>query len=197
LHKQVFLMQLVRRQIEIRGGFAMVRTPDVGLLEGVVAPSVLQAMRTASGRLRELGIRHALVGALGVGAHGYPRATKDVDFLVGDEAFEHHAGGLVSITAGVPVQVGDVPIDPLSLRPDEPHLVEALGQAVVSGGVPVAPLEALVYLKLKSPRRRDAADVVELLRVVPFPERIRAYLANHAPDLVEKFDALAAEADEQ
>jgi hypothetical protein len=43
---------------------------------------------------------------LGIGAHGYPRATKVVDFLVGDEAFQQHAGGLISITAGVPIQVG-------------------------------------------------------------------------------------------
>jgi len=174
----------------------MSQTPDVGLLDGVVAPRILEAMRSASARLKELGIRHALVGALGVGAHGYPRATKDVDFLVGDEAFQHHAGGLVSISAGVPIQVGDVPIDPLSMRPDEPHLQDALAQAVVTGGVPVAPLEALVYLKLKSPRRRDAADVVELLRVVPDLDRIRRYLTSHAPALVERFDALAAEAQE-
>ena len=128
--REVLQMLLARRQIQIRGGFAMSQTPDVGLLDGVVAPRILDAMRIASSRLRELGIRHALVGALGVGAHGYPRATKDVDFLVGDEAFQQHAGGLVSITAGVPIQVGDVPVDPLSLRSDEPHLLAALAQAV-------------------------------------------------------------------
>ena len=174
----------------------MSRTPDIGLLEGVVAPRILQAMRRASKQLQELGIQHALVGALGVGAHGYPRATKDVDFLVGDEAFQQHAGGLISITTGVPVQVGDVPIDPLSIRPDEPHLVEAVATAVVSDGVPVAPIEAIVYLKLKSPRRRDAADIVELLRVVPDPDRIRHYLMTHAPSLIEKFDILVAESQE-
>jgi hypothetical protein len=54
----------------------MSQTPDVGMLDGVVAPRILDAMRTASGRLQELGVRHALVGALAAGAHGYPRATK-------------------------------------------------------------------------------------------------------------------------
>lgn len=190
-------MHAVRRQIEIRGGFIVSQTPDVSLLDGVVAPRILDAMRVASSHLQGLGIKHALVGALGVGAHGYPRATKVVDFLVGDEAFQHNPGGLVSITAGVPIQVGDVPIDPLSMRSDEPHLQDALAQAVVSGGVPVAPLAALVYLKLKSPRRRDAADVVELLRVVPRPDSIRDYLTAHAPALLERFDTLAAEAQEQ
>jgi hypothetical protein len=190
-------MLLSRRQIEIRGGCIMSQTPDIGLLDGVVAPRILKAMRVASSRLKGLGISHALVGTLGVGAHGYPRATKDVDFLVGDEAFQHHADGSVSLTAGVPIQVGDVPVDPLSMRPDEPHLQDDLTQAVVSGGVPVAPLEALVYLKLKSPRRRDAADIVELLRVVRRPDSIRDYLTAHAPSLVERFDELAAEAQEQ
>lgn len=175
----------------------MSQTPDVGLLDGVVASRILQAMRIASGRLDELGIRHALVGALAVGAHGHPRATKDVDFLVGDEAFQHHPGGLVSITAGVPIQVGDVPIDPLSMRSDEPHLLAAVSQAVRSGGVPVVPLDALVYLKLKSPRRQDAADVVELLRIAPNLDGIRHYLLENAAALVGKFDTLAAEAEQQ
>jgi hypothetical protein len=194
--REVLKMQLTRRQVQIRGALGMSQTPDISLLDGVVAPRILDAMRVASARLRELGISHALVGALGVGAHGYPRATKAVDFLVGNEAFQQHAGGLVSITAGVPIQVGDVPIDPLSMRPDEPHLLEALACAIVSKDVPVAPLEALIYLKLKSPRRRDAADVAELLRIVPDLGRIRHYLATHAPALLHKFDELAAEAPE-
>jgi hypothetical protein len=190
-------MHLVRRQIQIRGGFAMLETPDVGLLDGVVAPRILDAMQRASARLTELGIRHALVGALAVGAHGHPRATKDVDFLVGDEAFQHHAGGLVSISPGVPIQVNDVPIDPLSIRSDEPYLLAAVSQAVPSRGVPVAALEALIYLKLKSPRRQDAADVVALLRVAHDWDEIRRYLTEHAPQLVAKFDSLASETGEE
>ena len=72
-------------------------TPDLRLLENVVAPRVLAAMRTASGALTSLGVRHALAGGLAVGAYGYPRNTQDVDLLVGDEAFERHAGGLVTL----------------------------------------------------------------------------------------------------
>lgn len=37
--------------------------------------------------LTSLGVRHALVGGLAVGVHGHPRATKDIDFIVGAEAF--------------------------------------------------------------------------------------------------------------
>ncbi len=68
------------------------RTPDRSPLEGVVSSRVL-------------------------GANGYPRATSDVDFLVGDEAFEHHAGGIV--TKRVAVQVNGVAVDCLSIAADE------------------------------------------------------------------------------
>src|SRR5215212_4437533 len=92
---------------------------DLSSLEGVVSPTILDALRTASKRLSGLGIRHALVGGLAVGAHGFPRATKDIDFLVGDEAFEHHEGGVVTMKPGVPIQVGGVLIDLLSAQPDD------------------------------------------------------------------------------
>jgi hypothetical protein len=71
--------------------------PDPALLDDVVAPKVLDAMRLASNALSALGVRHVVVGGLAVGANGNPRATRVVDFLVGDEAFEHHPGGFVSI----------------------------------------------------------------------------------------------------
>ena len=62
-------------------------------------------MRVASARLTELGVRHVLVGGLAVGAWGHARATKHVDFLVGEEAFEHHPGGLVTMKYGVPITI--------------------------------------------------------------------------------------------
>ncbi len=55
-----------------------------------VSPRVRDAALKAAAQLTHLGVRHALVDGLAVGAHGYVRATKDVHFLVGDEAFEHH-----------------------------------------------------------------------------------------------------------
>ena len=79
-------------------------TPDLCLLEGTVSDKVLSAMRVASAQLSKLGVRHWLVGGLAVGAHGHPRATKDVDFLVGDEAFEHDGGGWISMKPGVAIQ---------------------------------------------------------------------------------------------
>jgi hypothetical protein len=167
------------------------KNPDVSLLESTVAKPILDAMRTASARLTQLGVRHALVGGLAVGAWGHARATRDVDFIVGEEAFEHHSGGLVTMKYGIPIQVGGVPVDLLSASAN--RCEDALG-AVTPGSVPVAPLEVLVYLKLASPRPRDLADVIELVRLGIERERVRTALQVRAPELVEKWDRAVADA---
>jgi hypothetical protein len=166
-------------------------TPDVGLLDDTVAPRILDAMRVASARLTELGVRHLLVGGLAVGAWGHPRATRDVDFLVGDEAFESHPGGLVTMKYGVPIQVGGVAVDLLSASA---HDREDALEPPRAGGVSVAPLPVLIYLKLKSPRPKDLADVVELIRLGFDRDAIRADLVARSPELVEKWDRAVAEA---
>ena len=158
--------------------------PDLSLLEGVVAPEVLDAMRVASAALKQAGVRHVLVGGLAVGAHGFPRATKDVDFLVGDEAFEHHAGGLVTLRAGVPFQVNRVAVDFIGPEPGEAFLAAALeaGAGSTIEGPP------LVYMKLKSPRHRDRTDVIELIKAGLDVDACRAYLSQHAPSFVAELD---------
>jgi hypothetical protein len=167
------------------------RTPDVSLLDDTVAPRILDAMRVASARLSELGVRHVLVGGLAVGAWGHVRATKDVDFLVGDEAFEHHAGGLVTMKYGVPIQVGGVAVDLLSASAND---CEDALEHIRSGGLPVAPLPVLIYLKLTSPRPKDLADVMELIRLGIERDAIRADLAARSPEVAERWDRAIAEA---
>lgn len=169
---------------------------NLSAVEGVVAPGVLDAMRRASDELARLGVRHALVGGLAVGAHGYPRATRDVDFLVGDEAFEHHAGGIVTMKPGIPIQIGGVLIDLLSVQPDEGAL-GTIPVARTGAEVPVAPIEALVHLKLKSPRLKDAADVIELLKAGIDRARCRAWLAKNAPALEAKLEELVERAERE
>jgi hypothetical protein len=170
-----------------------VKLPDISLLNGVVAPEVIAAMRSASSELTKRGVRHALIGALAVGAWGYPRASKDVDFLVGDEAFEHHQGGIVTMAPGVPIGAGGIAIDHMGILPNESHLEQAFGVASPGADLPIAPLKALIYLKLKSPRRRDEGDIVELLRIND-PAPVRQYLEKNAPELLAKFDEIASEA---
>ena len=100
--------------------------PDPTLLVDVVAPKVLDALRLASEALTLANVRHVVVGGLAVGAYGYPRATGDVAFLVGAEAFHHHAVGLVTMRPEVPFQVNGVAVDLLSVGAEEPFLEAAL-----------------------------------------------------------------------
>ena len=59
----------------------------VDVLREVVSPAILRRAGDISRLLAELGIPHVLIGGLAVGVHSHPRTTKDVDFLVGPEAF--------------------------------------------------------------------------------------------------------------
>jgi hypothetical protein len=68
----------------------------------VVSDRIWRAMVDGSAALSQLGVGHALVGALAVGAHGWPRATGDVDFLVDDSAWTKTPAGLVVMRAGLP-----------------------------------------------------------------------------------------------
>ncbi len=171
-----------------------VMKPDLSLLDDVVSARVLGAMRVASRALTELGIRHVVVGGLAVGANGHPRATKDVDFLVGDEAFEKHPGDFVTMRPGVPIQVDGVMIDLLSVSEGEGHLAAALA------ATPGSPIDAprLIYLKLKSPRQKDRVDVIELVKAGIEIETCRDYLSANAPDMLVAFaDAVAKAASEE
>jgi hypothetical protein len=160
-------------------------SPDLKLLDDVVAPKVLEALKLASEALRQASVRHVVIGGLAVGANGHPRATKDVDFLVGAEAFEHH-GKLVTLRAGVPFQVDGVAIDFLSPEANEPFLEATLANA------PGSVIEAapLVYMKLKASRMQDRADVVALIKASLDIDACRAYLEINAPSFVSRFDAL-------
>lgn len=168
--------------------------PDPSLLDGAVTSAVLDAMRTASSALTALGIRHVVVGGLAVSASGHLSATRVVDFLVGDEAFERHPGGIVSMKPGVPIQVNGVAIDLLSVQAGEDHLASALEAPM--GSIIEAP--PLVYLKLKSPRLKDRADIIELIKAGIDVQACRAYLRAHAPGLAGAFeDAVARAAAEE
>lgn len=164
--------------------------PDPSLLTEAVPPKVLDAWKRASELLTRAGVRHVVIGGLAVAANGYPRTTQDVDFLVGSEAFVHHDGGIVTLRPEVPFQIGGVAIDLLSPQPNESFLEDAL--ASPPGSFAEAPL--LVYLKLKSPRMKDRADVVELVKGGVDVGACRAYLAAHAPSFVAAFDAAVGQA---
>ena len=190
-------MDLTKRQVT----FSRVREgpegPDLKPVADAVSEKVWRAMVDASKSLRALDIRHALVGGLAVGAHGWPRATRDVDFLVDDSAFVKTESGVVILRAGIPVQAHGIAIDTISVRDDERHLLSAIEAAEVSEGIPVLPVAALVYLKLASPRSQDRQDVLNLVAAGLDLDRVRRYLDTNAPKLREKFEAIVRTAKEE
>lgn len=158
-----------------------------------VAPQVRDAALKTAAQLKHLGIRHALAGGLAVGAHGYIRATSDVDFLVGEEAFEHH-GALVTFKAGVPIEVDGIRVDYLSPVALGPQVDEALSHAPTSEGLAIVPIEVLIYMKLVARRRRDLLDIVELIKAGADAKQVRLWLERHSSEHVAQFDALVDEA---
>ena len=161
--------------------------PDLERCDGVVSQRILDALYGAAAQLDKLGVRYAAIGGIAVGAHGAPRGTKDVDFLVGEEAFEHH-GMLVSFRAGLPIVFGDVAVDPVSIGADEQFLNEVFESAVTTNGVPVITIEPLIYMKLNAGRRQDLSDVARLMASGVDERPVRAYLKEHAAELLPLLD---------
>lgn len=158
-----------------------------------VSPQVRDAAVKSAAQLNNLGIRYALAGGLAVGAHGYVQATAYVDFLVGEEAFEHH-GSVVAFKAGVPIEVDGIRIDYLSPVALGPHLEEVLDHPPMTEGLAIVPIEVLIYMKLRAKRRRDLVDVIELVKVGADVNRVRDYLQQYAGDLIPSFEELVNEA---
>ena len=154
-------------------------------------PRIEQATRTAAARMHELGVRHVLVGGLAVGAYARPRATEDVDFLVGPEAWPT-SGNIVSAIPGLPFRVGTVEVDTLLAPAEAPGIEEALARAVESEGIPVAPPEVVMLMKLIAGRPQDIADLHALLDVVDHA-LVRQYVATHASDYAPDLEAAIRE----
>jgi hypothetical protein len=112
-----------------------------------------------------------LIGGLAVGAHGYVRATTDVDFVVRDLA----AAGERLRKHGLPVErlradftclrgtIGDVRFD--VLPPLVPIQWDRAIPVSLRGGISirVVDLEGLIRLKLKAAGPKDLMDVAALL----------------------------------
>ena len=168
-----------------RGG-APVTTPSLDRAFSAVPEAVAAAATEASKRLRALGIRHAIVGGLAVCAHGAPRNTTDVDFLVGLEAFD---GSDLVLThrAGVPVKIGAVSVD--LLPAEEPAFESALEAAQdPAQPIPIIALPALVQMKLRALRPHDQDDVRRLIRAGADLGAIREHLKENEPGLLSRLD---------
>jgi len=152
-------------------------------LKGVVAPELIARAEKMSRLLTDLSIPHLLIGGLAVGVHGHVRATRDIDFLVGDQAFATHVPILTfRDELRDLVRIGHT--DLMSVPPGHPQLQEELSS---HPGPPVISLPALIMLKLEAGRPRDAEDVRQLMALHRSALRdVRDYLQRHAPGLVHR-----------
>lgn len=148
-------------------------------------PAVKKALRACAAQLDDLGADWAIAGATAMHAHGYSRATRDVDLFIGDDVRPELLSRLRA--SGIPVTTVFSPmhyrIDPRGRIDPEASIdllfpalgVESLGlmaarRAQVEGvEMPIVPLEHLIALKLTTdpeldPSRyvRDQADLIAL-----------------------------------
>lgn len=163
-------------------------------LVGHVPITHVEGAKAASEAFRRAGVRHVLVGGLAVGLRGYPRLTKDVDFLVGDEAFEHH-GPLVTHRPGLPISYEGVGVDWVSLEPRERAALAEFLVVPPPGVVPVVPVEPLVAMKLLAGRHKDQSDVVELVKSGVDVGSCRRFAERSFPELLPLLDRLVLQAE--
>ena len=158
-------------------------------------PHYERAVREVSRLFREAGIRHALVGALGANAYRErPRTTEDIDFFVGDEAFERHAGGLVTMRVPV-VEFDGVDVDQVPLTESLRCVEDGLDRPHFSEGVPIAPVDTIVVMKLLAGRTQDLADVEAILASGADRELLRVAVRKAAPGHAEALDRLIENAE--
>ncbi|HKY40953.1 MAG TPA: hypothetical protein VJN18_33695 [Polyangiaceae bacterium] len=168
------------------------------LEETAVKSKIVGVLREVSGRLNQQGVRHCVLGAIAVGIHGWPRATRDVDLLLGPEAWRSAPDGTLTALVEMPEQVNGVGIDYLPVSVAGDFLIEAFDRVLITEGVPIAPIEVVILTKLVRLVMRDQADIVELLKAGLFDAAaVESYLEQHAPMLTRRFLELKEQAERE
>jgi hypothetical protein len=145
-------------------------------------PTYERAVREVSRMLSEAGIRHALVGALGANAYrNRPCTTEVIEFLVGGEAFQTHTEGFVTMRVPV-VEFDGIDVDQVPLTAALGVVEDGLNRAHVSDGVPIAPVETIVIMKLLAGRTQDLADVEAIVASGADRELLKAAVQTAAPE---------------
>lgn len=158
-------------------------------------PTYERAVREVSRMFADAGIRHALVGALGANAYrNRPRTTEDIDFLVGDEAFETHSGGFVTMRVAV-VEFDGIDIDQVPLSEALRVVEDGLNRAPISDGVPIAPVDTIVVMKLIAGRTQDLADVEAIIESGGDREFLKAAVQKAVPACVDTLERLFGNVD--
>jgi len=172
--------------------------------------SLNSTLRQLAKDLDDRGIDYAVIGAVALLAHGYPRFTEDIDLVLTTEGLEKFHRELIglgyspafpgarkrlrSTADGVTIEVmttgeypGDGKVKPVSMPEPKDASVEIDGVRFVS-------LEKLIELKLASgmtasDRLKDLADVQELIKVRSLPKdfatRLNPYVREKFVELSE------------
>ena len=170
--------------------------------------AVHQTLRRLASKLEELGIPYAVVGGMALFAHGYRRFTEDVDLLVTRESLIEIQNKLTGpgfrplfqgsknlrdTDSGVRIKfiiTGEYPghgkVKPVAFPDPKSASIEI-------DGIRVLNLERLIELKIASGmtggmgRMRDLSDIVDLIKALCVPHRIKDSLD---PFVQEKFEEL-------
>jgi hypothetical protein len=139
-----------------------------------------------SNDLEEHGISYAVIGAVALLAHGYPRFTEDIDLVMtaeGLEKFHEELIGLGYVPAfpgarkrlkstvdGVSIEVMTTGEYPGDGKPKPVSMPEPTAASTEIDGIRFVTLEKLIELKLASgmsapDRLKDLADVQELIKI--------------------------------
>ena len=139
-----------------------------------------------SNDLKEHGISYAVIGAVALLAHGYPRFTEDIDLVMtaeGLEKFHEELVGLGYVPAfpgarkrlkstvdGVSIEVMTTGEYPGDGKPKPVSMPEPTTASTEIDGIRFVTLEKLIELKLASgmsapDRLKDLADVQELIKI--------------------------------
>ena len=182
------------------------RDPRWALREGSMhferESAVHKALEAIARRLQELGIPYAIAGGIALFFHGYRRFTEAVAILVTAEGLReihrHLAGlgylppftgsqNLRDTTSGVRIEflvTGHYPGDG---KPKPVAFPDPAVANVEIEGIQFLRLENLIELKLASGttpgRRRDLADVQELIRILTLPADFAERLDPSVRDL--------------
>jgi predicted nucleotidyltransferase len=156
-------------------------------MTSVTITDLTDATAQAVALSKAVGEPTTICGALAMAAHGYRRETSDVDIVLpvvigtpSGDAVEA-AAALQGLTVrakhgfgGLDLRSGGVRIDVLTLDKDVPGLIpDAVAEAVASDRrakvfgyeVYVVSVSHLITMKLIAERKKDIADIVELIKV--------------------------------
>lgn len=178
--------------------------PDIKEALKAVSKNVGDTLIGASRQLTDMGIQHVVVGAISVGAYGAPRATTDVDFMVSRDHYIVTKTGLVYLKDRVPYSgPGNTRIDYVDVPIPDSIIEYAFKHARMSCGIPVAPVEIVILMKLISPRMKDSGDIEEMLKHGMNVKPIRDFLVKTnigigiGIGVVDKFDTIVLKSREE